>query len=1317
MIGEKKQIIFLFWLFCLQGLTVFSQDQTSKDNYTGAWQEPSSWNPEWPVPLTSITGSDAPTITINGNITVDNSLIFNGNATNLIVNDTLIIKGDLSIDNNNDLTINDNGILIVWGNLSLSNQTQIITNGYLIVVGNVYKGGTVFHGSWTSNDNPVKLYIGGTLPASLSDNVPNYPALNCAVPVTASYTNTGCSYGNMTDLAGDPISVLLQENCSITNVRDTLQTCVTSAINLSSSYATTYTWSGPNGFTSTLKNPIIPNANTALAGDYIIIVTNAICTDKDTINVIVNPLPETPTITASGPTAFCAGGNVTLTSSVGTGYIWSTGTTTESINVNLSGSYSVKVKNSFGCESAPSAVSIVTVNALPVAPTVTASGPTAFCAGESVTLTSSAESGYLWSTGATTQYINVTLSGSYSVRGISASGCPGVSSVNTIVTVHVLPLVTANNNGPLCSGSALNLTGGPEGMTSYSWTGPDGFTSLLQNPSLSAITELMSGIYTLSVTDANGCTTTASTTAVVNALPVVGAGSDMTIPNGTSTSIDATVTGTGPFTYSWSPSGQLINALIEDPATTILTTSTVFTLIATSTVTSCFNTDEMTITISGGQLSAVSSAVPQTSCAGEDVQLSVLASGGLGSYTYSWTSIPSGFTSSVVNPVVNPVVSTTYYVAVFDGFTTVNSQVVVTVNPLPPTPSISASGPTAFCAGGNVTLTSSVGTGYIWSTGTTTESINVNLSGSYSVKVKNSFGCESAPSAVSIVTVNALPVAPTVTASGPTAFCAGGSVTLTSIAESGYLWSTGETTQNINVTLSGSYSVRGISASGCSGASSVSTIVTVNVLPPVTANNNGPLCSGSALNLTGGPEGMTSYSWTGPDGFISLSQNPSLSASTDLMSGLYTLTVTDANGCTKTASTIAVVNTLPVVGAGSDMIIPNGTSTSIDATVTGTGPFTYSWSPSGQLVNAFIEDPATTILTTSTVFTLIATSTATSCFNSDEMTITVNGAPLSAITTAVPETSCAGDDVQLSVLASGGSGSYTYSWTSIPSGFTSSVVDPVVNPIVSTTYYVAVFDGFTTVNSQVAVIVKALPSATAGSNSPVCAGNIITLTSSGGITYKWKGPDSFESDLQSPSIPNAATAMAGSYTVTVTNGNGCAVTTTTNIFVNDNPVAIAGQDQELKFISETEMKAELSSSETGEWSLLSGTGLFDDIHSPVSGVTELSLGENIFLWKVRKDGCEDTTTVKIIVYDPFIPSVITPNGDGKNDYFVIGEIIDKVEIIIFNRWGNEEYSNANYLNDWDGRNNKGRELPNDTYFYILKFGNIKIKNGSVLIKR
>jgi gliding motility-associated-like protein len=147
------------------------------------------------------------------------------------------------------------------------------------------------------------------------------------------------------------------------------------------------------------------------------------------------------------------------------------------------------------------------------------------------------------------------------------------------------------------------------------------------------------------------------------------------------------------------------------------------------------------------------------------------------------------------------------------------------------------------------------------------------------------------------------------------------------------------------------------------------------------------------------------------------------------------------------------------------------------------------------------------------------------------------------------------------------------------------------------------------------------------------------------------------------------------------------------------------------------MNAELSSSETGEWSLISGSGDIVDIYSPATRINKLSIGENRFLWKVLNGKCEDTSEVKITVFDVFVPSVITPNGDGKNDYFKISEFNGKVELIIFNRWGNEEYRSDNYLNDWDGRNNKGAELPNDTYFYILKFENGRVSKGSVFIKR
>jgi gliding motility-associated-like protein len=87
------------------------------------------------------------------------------------------------------------------------------------------------------------------------------------------------------------------------------------------------------------------------------------------------------------------------------------------------------------------------------------------------------------------------------------------------------------------------------------------------------------------------------------------------------------------------------------------------------------------------------------------------------------------------------------------------------------------------------------------------------------------------------------------------------------------------------------------------------------------------------------------------------------------------------------------------------------------------------------------------------------------------------------------------------------------------------------------------------------------------------------------------------------------------------------------------------------------------------------------------------------------------------VGDLFVPSVITPNEDGKNDFFQISEVEGPVELIIFNRWGIEEYRNTNYRNTWDGRNKNGAILPDDTYFYILRFNNGMTRQGTILIKR
>jgi gliding motility-associated-like protein len=119
-------------------------------------------------------------------------------------------------------------------------------------------------------------------------------------------------------------------------------------------------------------------------------------------------------------------------------------------------------------------------------------------------------------------------------------------------------------------------------------------------------------------------------------------------------------------------------------------------------------------------------------------------------------------------------------------------------------------------------------------------------------------------------------------------------------------------------------------------------------------------------------------------------------------------------------------------------------------------------------------------------------------------------------------------------------------------------------------------------------------------------------------------------------------------------------------------------------------------------------------------VSKLSLGRNKFLWAVTNRVCPPSLdSVTITVHDLIIPTLITPNMDGKNNYFVLREIekLGKTELIIFDRRGAQVYTNENYDNNWDGVDYNGNPLPDDTYFYVLKTENGKSISGYIVIRR
>ncbi len=322
-----------------------------------------------------------------------------------------------------------------------------------------------------------------------------------------------------------------------------------------------------------------------------------------------------------------------------------------------------------------------------------------------------------------------------------------------------------------------------------------------------------------------------------------------------------------------------------------------------------------------------------------------------------------------------------------------------------------------------------------------------------------------------------------------------------------------------------------------------------------------------------------------------------------------------------------------------------------------------------------------------------------------QVPVIVNARPaIPTVTTDGPTVFCAGGSVMLT--SSAGS---TYIWST---GETT----PGINVVTSGNFYVQVTNASgckSAASASTEIIVNPLPAVgITSSNSAMCVDDMRTLTGyPAGVTFSL-------TEGQGIITENILTATGiGILNLVCSYTDVCTNEATQSIVVTEKPVANPGPDQELSGVFETRMNASLSSHETGEWSLVSGTGLISDIYSPTASVTELSVGENIFLWKVGNGSCEVTATVKITASNLFIPSVITPNGDGKNDYFRISENQNQAELIIFNRWGIEEFSDSHYLNDWDGKNNHGEALPNDTYFYILIFDNGLVKKGSVLILR
>lgn len=232
----------------------------------------------------------------------------------------------------------------------------------------------------------------------------------------------------------------------------------------------------------------------------------------------------------------------------------------------------------------------------------------------------------------------------------------------------------------------------------------------------------------------------------------------------------------------------------------------------------------------------------------------------------------------------------------------------------------------------------------------------------------------------------------------------------------------------------------------------------------------------------------------------------------------------------------ATVMDVPTANAGQDVEIASGTSTQLNASATGgSGNYSYHWEPDSLLNNANIANPQTTPLTSTQTFFLTVTDNITGCISTDDVTVTVNSSVLTVNIIPSSTSVCSGQQVQLNTQVSGGTGNYTYNWTSNPAGFTSTDPNPIVYPTVNTTYYLTVTDGALQDTSSVNITI--LPEPQASFTYTVNSLSVyFTNSSTNASTYYWTFGDGNFSTMSNPSHTYLAD---GDYLVTLVASNNC----------------------------------------------------------------------------------------------------------------------------------------------------------------------------------
>lgn len=623
------------------------------------------------------------------------------------------------------------------------------------------------------------------------------------------------------------------------------------------------------------------------------------------------------------PAEFCESENSIPLTAVGVGgtgeyeYLWTipTGMAVGNMyNASLPGTYTVTITDENGCTNS-SAISVV----MHLNPEIEINDPGPICAStQFFTLTATPSFGLFEGdiiSGSGDIMPNMIGPGIYEISYFFTDNHNCESTAYFNITIIPIPEAIAGNNGPYCQGQPFILTGSTDatsGSISYLWTGPGGFTSNVQNPT-NATT---AGEYILEVIVDECSSELSSTIVVVHDQPEAIAVNGGPYCNGETIQLSGSTNESGNvIAYAWSgPNGY--SSDVQNPSNA--TEAGIYSLIVS--IDGCLSQATSTNVVFSTPPNAMA-ANSGPYCQGEAVTLfgNSTTSGTL--ITYQWTG-PNGYISSVQNP-IDVVESGVYQLVVdVDGCKSLMASTAVTIHPLPQ-PLIT--GQAAFCTGFSSTMDAGAGyMNYVWDNGNTNQTREVFASGTYYVTITDVNGCIGTASF--IVTENAS-LSPVIT--GTIAFCEGAST----ILDAGpgfdvYAWSTGESSQTIEVSDEGNIGVIVTDADGCTGSAIVTTIVHTN--PNVTIGGSTTYCIGGYTVLDAGV--FSSYEWSND------STSQTITVTTP---GVYAVNVVDSNGCTGSASAnISESTSLNPVITGSHTFCENG-STTLDA---GSGFATYLWS-------------------------------------------------------------------------------------------------------------------------------------------------------------------------------------------------------------------------------------------------------------------------------------------------------------------------------------------------------------------------------------